>query len=248
MEATQPNRRSIVPGLVGAVVAIGLATALALEHQNRLALSAEQQALQQQLDRVTELAAATERQASVPAMANSVQALPGDSTGELLRLRAEVSALRRLTNELDKARDENTEAHAALDNYLTNDFTPRIATADFWPQDSWKFAGSATPDDAVRSFLWASYNGNVKALLDTATGEFRQKGEKEFEGKSGDEASIRAMDEMSSVKSVQELNRDNQSEDTAVLTTMFQGGDKNDTMKLTLKKIGNEWKLAGIDQ
>ena len=202
------DRKSIVPGLVGALVAIGLATALALEHQTKLDMRAEQQALQQQLDRVTELSAQNARQANLPVTVNRAQPLVSDPAGELLRLRTELSALRRLTNELEGAQKENTEAHAALDRYLTNAARRSVATADFWPQDSWKFTGFATPDDALRSSLSASYNGDVKALLDSTTGEFRQMIEKDNEGKSADEASIRAMDEVSNLKSIQVINRD----------------------------------------
>ncbi len=248
IEAPAMNRKSIVPALVGALVVIGLATALALEHQTLLAVKEEQRGLQQHLDRVTELSVQNERPANLPATANRTQPLAGDSAGDLLRLRAELSALRRLTNELDDAQDENTAAHAALDHYLTNGATPKVATADFWPRDSWKFAGFATPDNALQSSLWASDNGDVKALFDSATGEFRQKLEKEYEGKSADEASIRAMDEVSNLKSIQVLNRDFQSEDTAVLTAAFEDGGQTHTTKLILKKVGNEWKMAGMGE
>jgi len=53
------------------------------------------------------------------------------------------------------------------------------------------------------------------------------------------------MDEVSNLKSVQVLNRDFQSDDTAVLTATFEDGDQTHTTKLLLKKVGNEWKLAG---
>lgn len=246
-EATQTNRKSIIPGLAGAVALFGLATGLALEHQTRLELREEQQAMQQQLDRVTDLLAENERQANLLATAKPAPSLASDPSAELLRLRAELGVLRQLTNELEGARDENTQAHAALDRYLASEAAPKVATADFWPRDSWSFAGFASPDDALRSSLWASDNGNLKALLDSATGEFRQMIEKEFEGKSAEEAAMRAMDEVSNLKSVQVLNRDFQSDDTAVLTAEFEDGDRTHTTKLLLKKVGNEWKLAGMN-
>ncbi len=248
IEAPPMKRKSIVPALVGVLVAIGLATALALEHQTLLAVREEQRGLQQQLDRVTELSARNERQANLPAAAKPAQPLASDPAGELLRLRAELSALRRLTNEFEDVENENAEAHAALDHYLTNAATPKVASADFWPRESWKFAGFATPDNAVQSSLWASDNGDVKALFDSTTGQFRQKLEKEYEGKSADEASIRAMDEVSNLKSIQVINRDFQSEDTAVLTAAFEDGGQTHTTKLILKKVGNEWKMAGMGE
>jgi len=238
------NRNSIIPALAGSVALVGLATALALEHQNRLELRQEHQALQQQLDRVTDLLAEKERQASLLVTANPAQSQ--DSSTELLRLRAEFKVLRQLTNELELARNENTEAHAALDRYVASEAAPKpVATADFWPRDSWSFAGLASPDDALRSSLWAANNGNLKALFDSTTGELRQMMEKDLEGKSTDQAAIRAMDEVSNLKSVQVLNRDFQNDDTVVLTIAFEDGNQTHTEKLLLKKIGNEWKLSG---
>jgi Domain of unknown function (DUF4878) len=245
MEAAQTERRSIIPELVAAVVLIGLATGLALEHQTWQELREEQQGLRQQLDRVTDVVAENERQANLPTMPSPAPSAARDPMAELLRLRVEVGALRQLTNELERASSENARAHTALDRYLAKESAPKVATADFWPRESWTFAGYGTPDDALRSSIWASYNGDVKALIDGMTGDMRQTVEKENGGKSADEVAIRAMDEVSNLKSVQVLSREFQSDDTAVLTATFEDGDQDRTTKLILKRVGNEWKLAG---
>jgi hypothetical protein len=44
------------------------------------------------------------------------------------------------------------------------------------------------------------------------------------------------------------VNRDFQNDDTAVLTATFEDGDKTNTTKLVMKKVGNEWKLAGMNE
>jgi hypothetical protein len=245
-EATPTNGNSIIPGLLGVLALLGLATGLAVEHQTRLELREERQALQQQVDRVTALLAEKEQQTSLPSAASPGRPMAGDSSAELLRLRAEVGALLQLTNEWARASNDNTEAHAALDRYIL-DASPKIATADFWPRDSWNFAGFASPDDALRSSLWASNNGNLQALLDSTTGQLLQKIQNEFEGKSADEAAIRAMDEVVNLKSVQVLNREYPSADTAVLTTAFADGTQTQTNRFLLKRIDNQWKLAGLN-
>jgi len=239
------NRNSVIPVLAASVALLGLTTGLTLQHQTGLNLREEQQALQQQLDRVTELLAENERRAPLLVPANPAQFGTSDPSAELLRLRAEIAALSQLTNELEHARNENSQAHDALDRYLAGEAAPKVATADYWPQESWTFAGFGSPDDALRSSLWASNNGNVKTLLDSMSGEFRQRVEKDFEGKPSDQAAIRAMDEVSNLKSVQVLSRDFQSDDTAVLTIKFDARDQPHTTKLVLKKIGSDWKLAG---
>ncbi|PWU08230.1 MAG: hypothetical protein C5B50_30020 [Verrucomicrobia bacterium] len=242
------NEKSFMPGLGGAVALVALATGLTFQHQTHLKLREEQKALHQHLDRVTDLLAENERQASLLATVSLAPFPASDPSAELLRLRAEFRVLDQLTNELESARSENTQAHAALDRYLAGETAPQpVATADFWPRDSWSFAGFGSPDDALRSSIWASHNGNLKAVFDSTTGEFRQMIEKDLEGKSADEAAIRAMDEVGNVKSVHVLSRDFQSDDTAVITAEFDKGDQTNTTKFLLKKVGNQWKLAGMD-
>lgn len=72
--------------------------------------------------------------------------------------------------------------------------------------------------------------------------------EEDFGGRSEDEASIRLMEHVISLKSIRALNREVQTDDTVVLTAEFEGRNDMQTGKLPMKKIGNEWKLAGLPQ
>jgi hypothetical protein len=245
-EATPASEYGIIPDLLAVVVLLALAMGLALEHQTRLELREERQALRQQVDRITAQLAENEARPTLQAAASPARPIEADASAERLRLQTEVHALRQLTNEWTRASNENAEAHAALDRYI-QEASPKMATADFWPQDSWSFAGFASPDDALRSSLWASNNGNVQALLNSSTGVLLQMIQKEFEGKSADEAAIRAIEEVENLKSVQVLNREYQSGDAAVLTAAFEEGTQTHTNRLLLQRIGNQWKLAGMD-
>jgi hypothetical protein len=53
------------------------------------------------------------------------------------------------------------------------------------------------------------------------------------------------MDQVMSIKSVRVLNREVQSDDTAVVTAAFEDRTDTHTVKLLMKKIGNDWKLSG---
>lgn len=163
---------------------------------------------------------------------------------ELLRLRGQVGVLRQSTRELDSVRNENRQFRAALENSQKIQ-SSGPASADYWPRDSWAFAGYASPDAALQTSIWACNNGDLKALLTSATGEFRQMIEKEFEGKPESEASIRAMDQVSGLKSVRVLNRDVQGDDTVVLTMAFEDGTDSHSENLLMKKIDGDWKVAG---
>ena len=47
------------------------------------------------------------------------------------------------------------------------------------------------------------------------------------------------------MKSVRVVNREVRTDDTAVLTVELEGRTDTQTGKLLMKKIGNEWKVAG---
>ena len=224
---------------------IGLAIWLAVEHRARLRLGEEQKALEQQLKQMAGLIAENAQLSNVVARAKSAQSLSDDQSRELLRLRGEVGLLRQQSQELETVRTENRQARAALESSLK---TQSAATADYWPRDSWAFTGYASPDAALRTSLWAANNGDLKALLASATGEVRKEMEEEFGGKSESEASIRAMDQVISLKSVRVLNREVQADDAVVLTAAFEDRTNTHTVKPLMKKIGNDWRLSGRAQ
>jgi hypothetical protein len=236
---------SVITSGVCVAALIGLAIWLAVEHQARLRLGEEHKALEQQLKQMAGLIAENAQLSNVLARANGAQSLPDDESRELLRLRGEVGVLRQQSQELETVRKENRQARAALESSLK---TQSAATADYWPRDSWAFTGYASPDAALQTSLWAANNGDLKALLASATGEVRKQMEEELGGKSESEASIRAMDQVVSLKSVRVLNREVQADDTVVVTAAFEDRTDTHTEKLLMKKIGNDWKLAGPAQ
>jgi hypothetical protein len=240
----KPNITSVV----GIAAVAGLAVWVAFEHQTRAGLRLEQQRLEQQLGDMAQLIASNEQLSNRLAQAPSPPSLTDDQSRELLRLRGQLGVLRQQGRELETAREENRLARAALESNLksrTAAAPKAAATADYWPQDSWVFKGYASADATLQSSLWAANNGDLKALLASTTGEMQKMMAEDFKGKSEAEASIRAMDEVSGMKSVRVVNREVQSDDTRVLTLEIEGRTDTQTQKLMLKKIGNEWKLSG---
>ena len=242
----RPN--SIITSVLYVAALVGLTIWLGVERQGRLRLTEEHQVLAQQLDQMAGLLAENERLSNLVAQASRSQSLPDDQSRELLRLRGEAGVLRRQTKELETARNENRQAHAALESNLKSrgaGSTGGPATADYWPRDSWAFAGYASPDAALQTSAWAANNGDLKALLASTTGDLQKMVTKDLEGKSENEAIARAMAEVAKLKSINVLNRDVQADDTVVLTAAFEEGANSHTSKLLMKKIGNDWKLSG---
>src|SRR5437667_890534 len=153
------------------------------------------------------LIGSNEQLSNLLAQAKSPPSLTDDQSRELLRLRGQVGVLRQQSRELETVREENRQARAALEGGLKSQSGAKAgATADYWPQDSWAFKGYASADAALQSSLWAANNGDLKALLTGATGEMRKVIEEDLKDKSETEASIRAMDEVSGMKSVRVVN------------------------------------------
>lgn len=225
---------SVITSILSVTAVAGLAAWLTVEHQTRLRLGEEHKALEEQADQMTGLMAENERLSNLVARANGPQSLPDDQSLELLRLRGEAGALRRQTRELEAVRAENRQAHA----------TGSAATADYWPRSSWAFTGYANPDTALQSYLWAANKGDLKALRASATGDVRKQMDDEVGGKSETEVSISARNSIASLRSVLVLSREVQADDAVMLTASFDDRTNTHTVKLLMKKMGNDWKLS----
>jgi hypothetical protein len=239
---------SVIFNVLCATAVVGVAIWLAVGHQTRLRLGEENKALRQQLGQLAGLASENERLSNVVAQANRSQPLPDDQLRELLRLRGEVGILRQQGKELETLRNENRQVRAALESSLK---TPNAgaagaaATADYWPRDSWAFAGYASPDAALQTSVWAANKGDVKAFLGGTTGEIQKSVEEHIAGKSDSEASAELMADTGRLKSVRVVNREVEGDDTVVFMTAFEAENGTETNKMVIKKIGNEWKLSG---
>ena len=235
--------QSVILSVLWAAAVAGLAIWLAVEHQARLRLGEENAALRQQLDRMAGLAAERERLTDLVAQASRPQSLPDDQLRELLRLRGEAGVLRQQAKELETLRNENRQARAArVSGHQTQS---AAATADYWPRDSWAFAGYASPEAALQSSLWAASKGDLKTVLSGITGGIRKEMEKDLEGKSESEASAFIMASVAYFNSVRVLNSEVQADDAVVLSVALEDGTDTHTVKMPMKKIGNEWKLSG---
>jgi hypothetical protein len=221
----------------------GLVTSLVVQHQSLARLRQDNRSLQQQVEELRDAKSQLAKAAVDPGELAKRQR----DQSELLRLRGEVSVLRQQTKELDALRSENHQVRAALEASLKTQSAgtvETVATADYWPRDSWAFAGYASPDAALQTFVWAASRGDLKTLLGSVTGEAQKRIEKDMEGKSEGEASLKAIDDAINLKSVRVYHRNVQSDDTVIIQTGYENGRVTYAEKLFMKKIGNEWKVS----
>ena len=163
--------------------------------------------------------------------------------GELLRLRGEAGRLRKENQELAKLREENQQLRAAMTASQGLHASKLTPEADYWPKDSWVFAGYATPESTLQSLLWSASKGEMKSLLASTTGEAQKHLEDDLKQKS--EAEVAAeMAHETAFSSCRLLDKEYLPND-AVRLTLRMDGDHTETNKFILKKIGNEWKFGG---
>jgi hypothetical protein len=229
--------KSVILGVLCAAAVVGVAGWLAVGYQARVGLEEENQALRTQLDQMGELAAENERLSNLVAHASQSQSLPEDQLRELLRLRAEVAALRQQVKALGSPSVENRQAPTGPES--------GAPAVENWPKESWAFVGYASPSATVQSLLWAASKGDVKAFLHGVTGDAQQIAETLLAGKSESEISAAVTAQFAGVKSLRVVSREVRGNDTVVLTTASEEANGTVTKKALLKKVGDEWKLAG---
>jgi len=264
------NTKRVILGVLCAAGAIGVSVWLALGYQTRLRLEEENQGLRQQVDQMAELVAENERLSNLVAQASQSRPRSDDQMRELLRPRAEVGALRQQGKVLESLHVENRQAPAspesanpavevgalrqqgkALESPRAENpqapASPESAdpAADNWPKESWAFAGYASPSAAVQSCLWAASKGDVKTFLRGVTGDAQMFAEKLLAGRSESEISAAVTAQFAGIKSLRVVSREVQDENTVVLTTASEEESGTVTKKALMKKVGNEWKLAG---
>jgi len=122
--------RNIANFLALATVAC-LAGGLAAQREARIKAETEHAALGRELEILRSIAAENAQLSNLIAHASAARALPEDELHELLRLRGEVSALRRETADLGNVLNDNLQAHAISDPSSRNALRHRTVIPQF---------------------------------------------------------------------------------------------------------------------
>jgi hypothetical protein len=157
--------------LVTATIAAAVGTGI-YEARQASALRTRVQTLQQEQAPLTEqtLQLTRERDEATRQLAtlgDEIERLNGN-TSELLRLRGETGVLRQQTNRLRRL------VHALSAALSTTNTVQASPEQRSFPRDSWTFAGFATPEATLQSYLWAKSRGDVKTAFATVTPKFKQ--------------------------------------------------------------------------
>lgn len=170
---------------------------------------------------------------------------------DLAKLRGEVTQLRTTTRDAEKLRAENqrlkTEnqqlrgASATAAVHATP-VTPTPEPGNF-PREAWTMAGYASPESALVSALWSMQQGNPKQYFESLTPEEQLNMSKVWEGKSQEEIAAKHKGDTAKITGMKVLNTQEISPDQVVMSVYIGGMDRAE--KVSLKRVGNEWKFGG---
>ena len=165
--------------IIGICLALGVATIAGVTVQSRRldGLRADQQQLQLEIQK---LSSGLSRPETQPDGSNGVRTRPSASPSpELLRLRNQVSLLSRRQRELAGVPVENERLRARLASARTN--AANVLPPGYIRKSEARFAGYATPEDALQSMLWAMQNRDFTNLMAAFTPEIARQMQKEIE-------------------------------------------------------------------
>lgn len=226
------NIKSIA-AIVVAAVAAGTGTHL-VQQREATRLRSENQNLIAQSEQLT-----SERDTYLSAVAANKDELERlqRSQGELLRLRGEIGVLR---NELASQKRQVSQHPAA----------PKLIKAVNYPPGSYiakaqmTFAGYATPEAAIESFIWTALFGTYEQLVEAMSPEHSAEELKDpisrrekFETWKNNDAPL--------FKGVQILAKKVMADDRVELKIKYFQGEKEDFSIQPMGKIGSEWRQVG---
>jgi hypothetical protein len=171
---------------------------------------------------------------------------------EVHKLRNEVSQLRAGVKEADQLRAEVQRLRAA-DRALSRQPAPSAGVAapsatatqeGYYAKENWAFTGYATPEAALQSAIWAMREGDTKTLLASVTPEEMARMQKEWGNKSEAQVSADARKGTDKISAIRILESKTLSEDEVVLS-IFAAGGEDHVQKISMKRYGAEWRMAG---
>jgi RNA polymerase sigma factor (sigma-70 family) len=233
-------------GAIGVLVVAGVATPLVIQHQSQARLRDEIHSLQAQGDELARLKAENEHLSELLAQMRSAATAETNRLNELLRLRSEVGLLRQQTNDLATLQAQNRSLRAARGN-SSGSASPESEASDPIPRDQWAFMGYATPEATAQSLLWALREGNTNAFFVYLSGldpESRAKVEEEARKRGGPAAFAELGAHETGGMAAYRIIKKIVVNDERVLLQV-QAGETQPVQTFIMKKIGDEWKMAG---
>lgn len=210
-------------------------------------LSAENQALRQQLASSESALEETTRQAK-SSVASELEKLRADVRevhklrGEVRQLRGGAKALSQLQESNRRLAEENRALRVSLGEAESN-VPDQVERAGAFPKESWEFLGYASPEDALVSAIWTMQQGDPQAYFDSLAPEEQERMAERWAEKSEDEVAEKHQSDVSAISGLQVLNQRTVSDTEVVMDVYIEGPDRMQTV--SMQRIGQDWKFKG---
>jgi hypothetical protein len=224
--------RALIVGIV-----IGLAAGLLIQSLRYSSLRKMNQQLERNVAELQKQMAARE-----PAVAPA-GSTPNEGRFELLRLRNQAAQLRAATNELEQLRAQIGQSRASAQTAGVPGTASATAAAELVPREAWGFAGYTTPEAAFQSTIFAHSQGDYDTFLASLTGDLARDNKEVLESKTPEGFAEYLRQGTAKITSYRILEREEISPEETVLV-IYEAGI-NDMERVLMRKVGNEWKLAG---
>jgi hypothetical protein len=111
-----------------------------------------------------------------------------------------------------------------------------------WDKSELAFAGYQTPEATLKTTLWAMSNGDTDAFMACYTPEGRAVFENQWRGRSKEALKEEGKQHFGRITGIKVVNEEKISDSRVVLTLFTEGENRTD--KMSLVKIGDEWKMV----
>jgi hypothetical protein len=229
---------------IALVIAAGVATPLAIQHQHQVQLREENQSLRQQVEQLAPVQMENER-LSNPVAASAAPALSSEQLQELIRLRGEVGRLREATNTLAELQKENSQLRLRPSSPAKS--PPNVPPGDIFARESWTAAGYADPRSALETAVYSVTKGDVQGYATSVSPELLAAKQKEIAdqmqltGKSLSDLEAETVQQYSAVTGYRILDERTVSDDQVIMSIYLDGVGVQKSVRM--KKIGDDWKL-----
>ena len=233
--------------LTGALVAASIVMTMAIERRSANRQDEQTGILKEQAAQIAQAAAENARLSSLVAQAATAPSLSPEQLRDLLRLRNEVGQLRKLEGQ--KPMLEATNAQLREMDVKSREALARArALPNYWPKDQLAFAGYGDPASALKSFLAAMKNGDLKAMLDCFDPAMAAGMEAEMKKEGGDpaakEAETNSMlgDFLEGADGFHIIDQTTTASNEVTVNVSFDG--EGQVRKMVFRQIGNDWKFV----
>lgn len=119
----------------------------------------------------------------------------------------------------------------------------------YFPRETWVASGFATPEDTLKSFMWAKSTGDINTVLSIATPEMRKEVEDMyFRNKTDEQRAAILKENVKNVTGVQILKKLVLGDDWVILQMRFDGPSQNTRSQVTLMKMDGGWKVSRVEE